>query len=68
VGAALVAEAERRAAAAGARAIHVVANHRALGFYQACGFRVVGQVMTKLEPAPEMRKALGPASDVSRGA
>ena len=59
VGRRLVAEAERRARAAGAGAIHVIANGRALAFYRACGFEVVGEVMTRLEPAPEMRKALG---------
>ncbi|MBW8725711.1 MAG: GNAT family N-acetyltransferase [Inquilinus limosus] len=58
VGARLVAEAERRAAALGARALHVVAHDRARTFYERCGFRMVGTVMTTLAPAPEMRKDL----------
>ena len=58
VGARLVAEAERRAAALGVATLRVVASRRAEGFYRACGFETVGEVMTKLEPAPVMRKAL----------
>ncbi len=58
VGARLVAEAERRAAALGARTLHVVAHDRARAFYERCGFRMVGTVMTALAPAPEMRKDL----------
>ncbi|WP_395675107.1 GNAT family N-acetyltransferase [Inquilinus sp.] len=58
LGARLVAEAERRAAALGARALHVVAGERARLFYERCGFRVTGPVMTDLEPASAMRKSL----------
>lgn len=58
VGARLVAEAERRAAALGARSLHVIAGERARAFYQRCGFRVVGTVMTDLAPALAMRKDL----------
>ncbi len=58
VGARLVAEAERRAAGLGVDAVRVVASRRAEGFYRACGFETVGGVMTKLEPAPVMRKTL----------
>ena len=58
VGARLVAEAERRAAELGAGVLRVVSNRRAEDFYRACGFETVGEVMTKLEPAPVMRKML----------
>ncbi|MGL4963596.1 MAG: GNAT family N-acetyltransferase [Inquilinus sp.] len=58
IGARLVAEAERRAAALGARSLHVIAHERAQAFYECCGFRVVGTAMTTLAPAPEMRKDL----------
>jgi GNAT superfamily N-acetyltransferase len=58
VGARLVAEAERRAAALGVVALRVVASRRAEAFYLACGFETVGEVMTQLEPAPVMRKLL----------
>jgi len=58
VGARLVAEAERRAAALGVGALRVVSSGRAEAFYRACGFAVVGEVMTQLEPAPVMRKML----------
>jgi N-acetylglutamate synthase-like GNAT family acetyltransferase len=58
IGAMLVAETERRARAVGAKASHVVGNRRALGFYLRCGFEVVGETMTQLEPAPTLRRAL----------
>jgi GNAT superfamily N-acetyltransferase len=60
VGARLLAEAERRAAALGARTLHVVASERARAFYERCGFEVVGTVMTELAPASELRKTLSP--------
>lgn len=58
IGAALMDEADRRALAAGSEGIHVVANRRAQGFYARCGYEVVGETMTQLEPAPTMRKPL----------
>ncbi|MGK9165421.1 GNAT family N-acetyltransferase [Inquilinus limosus] len=58
VGAGLMAEAERRATALGARSLHVVAHQRARPFYESCGFRIVGMVMTEFAPAPAMRKDL----------
>lgn len=61
VGTRLVAEAETRAAALGARSLHVIAHERARAFYERCGFRVVGTAMTALAPAPEMRKDLARA-------
>lgn len=60
VGARLMAEAERRAAALGARSLHVIASEHARAFYERCGFRVVGTAMTALAPAPAMRKDLAP--------
>lgn len=51
VGALLVREAVRRAAAAGARRVKVIAGARARPFYEAQGFRMTGSVMTELEPA-----------------
>ncbi|HEY8571715.1 GNAT family N-acetyltransferase [Phenylobacterium sp.] len=58
VGAQLIAEAARRAAALGAPVLGVVANERARAFYEACGFRQVGVVETLFEPAPRMEKPL----------
>lgn len=59
VGGRLLAEAERRAVESGHPGLHVVANRRALRFYEAAGFRITGTVQTLFEPAPEMRKDLG---------
>lgn len=58
IGRRLMAEAERRAEASGARSLHVVANGHARGFYDACGFAVVGMVATLFEPAAAMEKLL----------
>jgi GNAT superfamily N-acetyltransferase len=58
VGSRLMAEADERAVALGARRLHVVAGERARGFYEACGFHVIGTVMTLLEPALAMRRDL----------
>lgn len=60
VGRRLMGEAGRRAEAAGADTLRVIANGRALGFYAACGFEVVGETQTLLEPALVMQKRLGP--------
>ncbi|MBL8771358.1 MAG: GNAT family N-acetyltransferase [Phenylobacterium sp.] len=56
IGRMLIAEAERRAVASGFRGLHVIANKRALPFYEAVGFSTIGTVETLFEPAPEMRK------------
>ncbi|MCT7378507.1 GNAT family N-acetyltransferase [Chelativorans salis] len=58
VGAQLLAEAERRAVALGAHALHVIASERARAFYEASGFRMIGMVATDFAPAPEMHKDL----------
>jgi GNAT superfamily N-acetyltransferase len=60
IGRRLMAEAERRAVTLGAGALQVIANGRARGFYAACGFEVVGEAQTLLEPALVMKKPLGP--------
>ncbi len=67
VGTRLVAEAERRAKALGTRSLHVIAGERAQAFYERCGFRAVGTVMTDLAPACEMRKELVPAYSAGFG-
>jgi GNAT superfamily N-acetyltransferase len=58
IGRQLLAEAERRASALGAHALCVVANQNARRFYEACGYRQTGTVMTLFEPADSMRKDL----------
>ncbi|WP_343712116.1 GNAT family N-acetyltransferase [Inquilinus sp.] len=58
IGRRLLAEAEARAARLGADALHVVAGDRARPFYERCGFRITGPVMTDLEPASALRKGL----------
>jgi GNAT superfamily N-acetyltransferase len=59
VGVQLMAEAERRAAALGGRALHVISHPRARAFYEACGFQLAGEVRTTFGPAPELWKTLG---------
>ncbi|PKR89838.1 GNAT family N-acetyltransferase [Pleomorphomonas diazotrophica] len=59
IGRKLVAEAERRAVEAGARALHVVAGARARPFYEALGYRFAGEVATAFEPAAKLVKSLG---------
>lgn len=58
IGKLLLAEAERRAIASGARSVHVVAGERARQFYEASGYEVTGAVMTTLAPAMELEKRL----------
>jgi GNAT superfamily N-acetyltransferase len=62
IGRALLTQAERIATADGATRLWVTANTRALEFYGACGFVIVGEVATRFRPAPRMRKTL----DVAR--
>lgn len=50
IGTALVHHLEREAAAWGASRLHVLANHNALGFYEALGFGVIGERKTELGP------------------
>lgn len=58
IGKLLLAEAERRAIASGARSVQVVAGERARPFYEASGYDVTGAVMTTLAPAMELEKRL----------
>jgi GNAT superfamily N-acetyltransferase len=58
VGAALTKAAEVRVIELGRRVLRVVANNRALPFYEALGFQTVGVVETLFEPAPQMMKVL----------
>lgn len=58
IGRRLPMEAERRATALGVRGLHVIANQRAVPFYEAAGFTTIAMVETLFEPAPEMRKNL----------
>ncbi len=58
IGRSLLAEAERRAAALGARSLHVVAGERARPFYEAAGYRFAGTIATDLAPAVELQKDL----------
>ena len=58
IGGALLAEAERRAIALGARSLHVVAGERARPFYEAAGYRFAGTITTDLAPAVELQKDL----------
>ncbi|GAA4121749.1 hypothetical protein GCM10023067_31070 [Aminobacter aganoensis] len=58
IGGMLLAEAERRARAFGARTLGVVAGERARSFYEASGFRFVKTVATDLAPAARLQKEL----------
>jgi GNAT superfamily N-acetyltransferase len=58
IGLELVADAARRAQAAGAGTLAVIANPRAIGFYEAAGFVAAGMATTRFGPAPRMRRPL----------
>lgn len=58
VGAALVADLAEIAAQLGRAAIEVTGNGNALGFYEAAGFLVIGQVATEGVAAPRLRRAV----------
>jgi len=58
IGTRLMKEAERRAIVAGTRRLRVAANPRAQGFYEACGFHVIGKVPDSFGFAPLMQKQL----------
>jgi GNAT superfamily N-acetyltransferase len=58
VGRRLIGEAERLAARDGAEWLYVVANPKARGFYDACGFELAGSEQTRFGPAHAMRKRL----------
>jgi len=58
IGRFLVSEAERLAASEGAEWLTVIANPKARGFYDACGFELTGDEQTRFGPALAMRKRL----------
>jgi GNAT superfamily N-acetyltransferase len=58
VGRQLMHHADALARSGGARLLNVVANGRAVGFYEACGFQAVRVVETRFSPGLEMIKAL----------
>ena len=65
VGRALVDDAARRASAAGASALTVIANPRAQGFYELVGFEHAGDAVTRFGIGLRMRRRL-PATDLAR--
>ena len=58
IGRRLIAEAVRRARGMGADTLGVVAGDRALGFYRACGFELIGPQATLFEMAYGMELRL----------
>ncbi len=58
IGRSLVEAACRQAQSEGAAALHVIGSRQAEGFYQACGFALLGEARTRFGPALAMRRAL----------
>jgi GNAT superfamily N-acetyltransferase len=58
VGRLLVREGERLAASEAARYLCVIANPRALGFYSACAFEIIGEENTRFGIGFVMRKRI----------
>jgi ribosomal protein S18 acetylase RimI-like enzyme len=58
VGRLLVEDVAARAAAEGARLLNVIANPRAVGFYERLGFRITGEAATRFARAPRMSRDL----------
>lgn len=58
IGRALVEQTEAMALANGAGNLWVIANSRALDFYNSCGFLPIGEVPTRFRPGLRMRKPL----------
>jgi GNAT superfamily N-acetyltransferase len=58
IGRALVEAACASARSEGAAALHVIAGREAAGFYQACGFELLGEAPTRFGPALAMRRTL----------
>jgi GNAT superfamily N-acetyltransferase len=58
VGRALVEDVVDRARLVGTRRLEVIANPRAIGFYERTGFVVVETASTRFGPAPRMRREL----------
>jgi GNAT superfamily N-acetyltransferase len=62
LGSALIKHCVEVARGAGSRALHVVGNPHAEGFYSAVGFEVVGTTQTRFGPGLLMRKVLSQSS------
>jgi GNAT superfamily N-acetyltransferase len=58
----LLQQAERLAASRGSEWLYVIANPRARGFYQACGFAQLGEEQTRFGRGLTMRKRVSAAS------
>ena len=58
IGRALIFHAQQAASKNGAHSLHVIANPRALGFYEKCGFVEEGRAETRFGPGITMRKPL----------
>ena len=58
----LLQKAERLAASRGSEWLYVIANPRARGFYQACGFAQLGEEQTRFGRGLTMRKRVSAAS------
>jgi GNAT superfamily N-acetyltransferase len=61
VGRSLVDHCAQIAVTRGSRALHVIGNPHAEGFYLSCGFSVIGQFQTRFGPGLLMRSQLPPA-------
>jgi ribosomal protein S18 acetylase RimI-like enzyme len=59
IGRLLVEDVVARAAAAGASRVEVIANPRAVGFYERLGFEVTGEASTRFGSAPQMSLGIG---------
>lgn len=62
IGRTLIEEAAQLAMAIGSADLRVIANPRAVGFYEACGFALCGEAQTRFGPAPVMRRRLTSAA------
>ena len=60
IGRLLVEDVAARATAAGATRVNVIANPRAVGFYERLGFRTTGEASTRFARAPRMSLDLRP--------
>ena len=61
VGRLLVEDVAARAATGGANHVTVIANPRAVGFYERLGFQITGEASTRFARAPRMTLDLSPA-------
>ena len=61
VGRVLIEDVAARAATEGANYVTVIANPRAVGFYERLGFQITGEASTRFARAPRMTLDLSPA-------